>query len=271
MKIKSIISTRGIYSEPFWQIVWEWEDILAKELDIKINSISNNIVYRCSNSIFNPSNYSNSKKFIFEINPYYRMSHFPLNCCTKGIIPCVIDYFLPEISLNKFVKSLKNASPILISSAQAYTYLKKRVPYLKFEYFPLSLPDQYTFSPNMYRKKIYDIILIGRPDPILDGYLTRYEKERDNLKIVKRVIKNGSFLYYDNANNLIGNISDRTSYFNLIKKSKVFFYSTPGSSQEKETYGFNPVTPRFLEGLSAGAHPILRYTPNDNSSLKNYS
>ncbi len=42
------------------------------------------------------------------------------------------------------------------------------------------------------------------------------------------------------------------SYINLLRASKISFYSTPGiDGGEKRTGGFNPVTPRYLELLSA--------------------
>ena len=50
-----------------------------------------------------------------------------------------------------------------------------------------------------------------------------------------------------------------------MKKAKCAFYTTPGIDSEKVTYGFNQITPRFLELLASGCHIIARYVDNADS------
>lgn len=53
-----------------------------------------------------------------------------------------------------------------------------------------------------------------------------------------------------------------------MRASKVSFYSTPGlDGGEKRTGGFNPVTPRFLELLSAQCRLLGRYPKNEKTDF----
>jgi hypothetical protein len=52
----------------------------------------------------------------------------------------------------------------------------------------------------------------------------------------------------------------------ILKLCRIGFYSTPGiDGGEVRTGGFNPVTPRFLELLSAACRIIARYADNEDT------
>jgi hypothetical protein len=55
---------------------------------------------------------------------------------------------------------------------------------------------------------------------------------------------------------------------NLLRSSKISFYSTPGiDGGEIRTGGFNPVTPRYLELLSAQCLLLGKYPANEETNF----
>lgn len=265
MNLKRILSGRNVLTQHYWPIVWEWEDILAKELGLNLICSSHKLSYIWNLSRLSPSNYRDEMILNFDMGPKHRMDYQKLFKVTKGVIPCIIDYFLSDDELDVFVKTYKNARLVLISSAEVYHYLLRKGVDLPIEHFPLSLSDKYAIDCNHNVEKIYDIVLFGRTDPIFEGYLNLYLSSNSELNIVKRKIENGKFNYYDSNGNFVGDMSDRESYMKLTRKSKIFLYAPPGVNGEKPTNGFHQVTPRFLEGLAAGLHPIIHYIPNEDT------
>lgn len=53
----------------------------------------------------------------------------------------------------------------------------------------------------------------------------------------------------------------------LMRKSRVMLYSIPGIDGDRETNGFHPVTPRFLESIACGCNLLLRYEENSDTDF----
>ncbi|OON67485.1 hypothetical protein B0919_17790 [Hymenobacter sp. CRA2] len=79
---------------------------------------------------------------------------------------------------------------------------------------------------------------------------------------------NGEFYYESNKNGIIGKFQSREKYLELLRASRISFYSTPGiDGGEVRTGGFNPVTPRYLELLSAQCRLIGKYPDNEETEF----
>jgi hypothetical protein len=61
----------------------------------------------------------------------------------------------------------------------------------------------------------------------------------------------------------LGQLTNRESFLNLLRKSKISLLSTPGLDADVErTGGFSPVTPRFFESAACGCNLIGIYPEN---------
>lgn len=258
-----------------FDIIFEWEDIIAKALNC-------NIFFR-SNFEFEYDNFS--RKIYRKIHiPLYRL--FDLFDKKRGnillmfdgstkqqdgiynnprYIPCLIDYFLDENMYSNFLRAYKNNKLVLVSSREVYEYLVRKNCPIKVEYFPLSLPDYYKTN-EIYNKK-YDLIIAGRVNPLLSDYVNRYEGEYPNLRILRRKYEDGHFKYYLSANGEEVSVGDtREQYINLLRQSKIALYTTPGMDGTRpDANGWNQVTPRFLEEVAAQCHIIARFPKNPDT------
>jgi len=265
MKIAQIESQRQFNNLQYWQIVYDWENIIASHFNIevkqrsKLNHYLTQIIPHFSNS---------GLRLIFDMGTRFRRV-IPLLRAKSDMIPLIIDFWCNDAEIPSFVKAYKKAPLVLVSSRQAYDYImSKNVP-LRIEHLPLSIPDdliQASYKP--FEQKKYDLVLAGRPSRVFMGYLERYKKDNPGLKIVTRKWVDNKSIFYGPDGEMLVVADSREQYLELIRDSKVFLYSTPGIDDDKRTNGFSQVTPRFLEGVSAGCNMLLRYP--DNSDVRYY-
>ncbi|MEY8267057.1 hypothetical protein AALA79_11885 [Lachnospiraceae bacterium 64-25] len=255
-----------------FDIIFEWEDILAKGLKCSV-------IYR-SNFEFKFDEYCRKLYKIIPI-PFYRLFNMTdarrgqevllFDASTKrqdGIynhkryIPCLIDYFLSEEMYPDFLKAYKNNSLVLVSSREVYEYLLKKDCPFKIAHFPLSLSDQY-LTDEVFEKE-YDLVVAGRENPLLMEYVERYEKDHPDAKIIRRKYVDGHFSYYVSSTGAEVSCGDsRQEYMSLLRKSRIALYTTPGMDGTRpDANGWNQVTPRFLEEIAAQCHIIARYPDN---------
>lgn len=259
MKITSIKSQRTFRQEKYWQIVHRWEDILSKELDVPLISHSKEI-----HMITEIISSKKKKSLVFDMIPNQRMNNrfFTTN---KSIIPYIIDFWCTEDQIPAFIDAYNKAPLVLISSKEVYEYLKKIKSSLNIQHLALSIPDEDAkVTTKPFTEKKFDLVVAGRTSEIWNKWITLYGSIHPDFKVVRRKIINGTFAFeYDGK--IICNTDSRSAYLNLLSESKVFIYSTPGMDGEKETNGFHPVTPRFMEGLTGGCNMILRYPDNPDT------
>ena len=255
-----------------FDIVFEWEDILSKELSSEILTRS-------------PLEFSFDEKARkiyqkFRI-PIYRLFQLAdvkrgknilmFDASTKrqdGIynsfryIPCIIDYFLDEKGYLQFLKAYKKNPLVLISSKEVYDALVEKKCPLNIDFFPLSIPDYY--KTEVVYKKEYDLIIAGRINPLLAEYVEKYEKDYPKMQIIKRKYVDDHFVYFNSATGEdVGFGDSREEYNELLQKSKIALYTTPGMDETRtDANGWNQVTPRFLEEIVAQCHIIARYPKN---------
>jgi hypothetical protein len=183
-----------------------------------------------------------------------------------NIIPLIIDFYIRE-NLLDFYRMYDKNRLILISSKEVFDFLIESGCKLPIKHLALSISDKYRLNTNPISSRCYDVVLMGRQNPILEEYLIKYEKSHPSLKVVRRRQVDGQFIYSTSDGENLGNIDTREKYMNLMCQSKVGLYATPGlDGGEKRTNGFNQVTPRLLEYIVSGCHVIARYP--DNSDTK---
>lgn len=190
------------------------------------------------------------------------------NCLLdKNTIPIVIDFWLKEEDLQSFYDAYKNCPLVLITSKEVYDFLVFNNCPLPIEHWPLSLPDSIEIKSE---EKIFDFCFIGRKDPFFVNCLTIYSKKHPNFEYVVNSDDINHRIYHTNKGRFIAKDLGRDTYFDIIRKSKICTYTTPGYDESKKvTDSFNQVTPRVLEILSGGCYILGRYP--DNPDTKYYS
>ncbi|GHT51348.1 hypothetical protein AGMMS49982_08540 [Bacteroidia bacterium] len=259
MKIKT---ERKIQTWPSWDLVYEWEDQFQKELDAPFVYTKRHERYiNCIHwNVFSFS-YSNDYEFMWNMGVLIKHSRYN----RANILPAIIDFHLSQYQLNKFYKAYKKIPFILISSLEVVDFLRENNCPKQIYHFPLSLPDKYKITPTTRFEKEFDLVLMGRTNIVFDGYLKKYVEKHQNFTYVYEQQGN-KFHYFTSKGEYIGNINNRKSYIELMRKSKIWLYSTPGiDGGEERTKGFNQVTPKFLELLSCGCHVIVRYKKNSDT------
>ncbi|MBR3696356.1 MAG: glycosyltransferase family 1 protein, partial [Akkermansia sp.] len=138
-----------------------------------------------------------------------------------------------------------------------------------FKHLALSLPDTWRITPDSHFEKKVDIIIgIGRNSPVMDGFLKRYIAEHPDMTYASPVMEDGKRVFYSNKGEYLGLSKTREDYKNIIRKARCFIYTTPGiDGGEVRSKGYNQVTPRFLEHISAGCNPVLRYKANPDTDF----
>ena len=97
-----------------------------------------------------------------------------------------------------------------------------------------------------------------------------YNVEKGKKKSSNRFFLNNDDIenreYQTNKGLFIGKDTGRESYLDIIKKSKISVYSTPGVDKAKNVAGrFNQVTPRVLELISGGCYVLGHYPDNPDT------
>lgn len=265
-----LITKRRYIYHPSWHIVYEWEEDIYNNLQIPLSLDDKNLYSKipkgkgklydilCKiDNLYSRKRKSSDNAFFFLMNIF---DYFPVYPCARNIsIPYIIDFFVDEDKLAYFYTKFKKCPLVLVSSFEAYNFLKERKCLLNVKCIPLSLSDRYKISSEYIEKK-YDVIALGRTNPILMEFLETYLKENPNVEFVYQKNSNkGDYAYYSTKTGKIGEANSRADYMEILGKSKIALYSTPGMDNSRSTNGFNPVTPKFLELISKQCHIIARY------------
>ena len=282
MKLKYLYSRREIETEVFYDIVFEWEDILKQELFLKSRYYDDNMSDLGGGKMLRISiirkliRRSELLKRIFSLKAIGLK--FDMSPVTKArynseyIVPWIIDFFWEEGRFKEFNDAYKEHPLVLISSKEVYDKLKANseiVRDVNYKHMALSISDEYKIDKDTKYAKEYDVVLMGRTNPVLENYFYQYAAEHPELKYAYRKIEGDDFNYYAVENGkerLIGAINSREQYIDLMRKTRIGLYCTPDIDTDHErAHGYNQVTPRFLEWISSGAHVIARYVPNPDT------
>lgn len=276
--IRHLLSKRAFESDVWFQIVWEWENEILAHCKYKLHSPKKykvaspdnryDRIIRGANLLGYPF-FRRGYTLSLELTAYpIRPAEFP-----RDTIPWYIDYFLSHEGSKSFVNSLDRVPFALVSSREVYETIVSidRDATKKVRHLGLSLPNIWMPKDiSEWANKDYDLILMGRLPDVFSKYLSIFLEKYPETKVGLKRIENGHFNYYSSSDpsKLIGSADTRAQYMSLMKRSKAFLYSTPGIENPSRTAGFNQVTPRFLEALSCGCHPVMMYT--DNADTRYY-
>ncbi|WP_026520201.1 hypothetical protein [Butyrivibrio sp. FCS006] len=259
MDLHQIYSRRNISGQNYAQpIIYEWEDVIASEMNIPITQYPT--IYRVINKLGIHNTLCGPMKHTFRFVVNGRDYDEPMN--NKYVIPCIIDFFERDNQLQEFYNKHSKNKIVLLSSPFDYEYLKENNCPLNIGLFAYSLSDKYAISKKKPEKK-YDIVLTGRQDPLLYSFFLEYIKRHPDVTYVKRgqeldndVSKTKN--YYLNGIECIGSIDTREDFMKLQSQGRVTLYGVQGYLGGY-TKGFYHMTPHFLEIIACGCHVIARY------------
>lgn len=264
MRLTRIDSTNA--RQPSWQIVKEWDEMIAKELQLPIRKDCRPI--RWIKSRLNEHGLSWIYRALFintNLNLRFIMGADTKKVCdvNKYTIPVIIDFWLQDKDLKGFYESYSHAPLVLLTNKEAYDFLKAHDCPLPIEHWPLSFPDQYALSKEVLTRKDYEFTIIGRPNPFFVRLLDEYCKRHSDFEYI---MNNGDIdhrEYVTNRGRFIAKDTGRKSYLDVIRRTKISCYSTPGVDEGKHgSNGYNQVTPRLFEMLCNGCQVIGHYPQN---------
>jgi hypothetical protein len=286
MNIAAILSSRAFEYNPSYQLIFEWEEDLGRELEVPvidakpvyrkaiINRATKKIVNRLGsgamvrlNNLVEQFSARNRRglNLVFELY----VAAEPNFTTSAQAVPIMVDFW-KHTDLANFYHTYRDCKLVLVSSLEAFNFLKENHCPLAIGHLGLSLSDRYRLMPGVTYQKEYDILLAGRlnirTNQRLRDYLETYILKYPDTEYLYQQEIDGEFYYVSNKRGTIGKFQTREEYMRLLRASKISFYSTPGlDGGEKRTGGFNPVTPRYLELLSAQCLLLGRYPDNEET------
>lgn len=270
--LKAIQSQRAYTNYPSFKIVYEWEDILAKGLNVPIQQESGfkfKIFRRFENNGLVELYHSFVPKRDLKLR-FVMQAKSEKQCVLDcNTIPVIIDFWLEEKDLEGFYAAYKHCPLVLVTSAEVVEFLKKNNCPLPIEHWPLSYPDIYKMDVEDMKEKIYDFCIFGRPNPFFIRLLDEYCTKHPDFTYIhsEGTEKNRSFV--DHTGKVVMVDTGRQSYLDMIGKTKISCYTTPGIDESKKITGrFNQVTPRLFEMLTNGCSVIGHYP--DNADTRYY-
>lgn len=263
----SILSGRNLPNRnASWQIVYEWENIVSETIGLRLeketafHSKFFAVLKKFNLQSLANFDFNNSKKLYFlsitntDWSPYYN----------HNTIPVVIDFWLKDEQIPSFYKVIKKVPLLLVTSREVYNKLKPNCP-VPIEHWPLSFPDYYKIQPSMTFDKKYDFSFIGRPNPFFVRLLDKYCETHPSFSYIMNFGEKGDRYYATNRGEFVAKDEGRQSYLDMISKTKISCYTTPGVDEAKKgANGYNQVTPRVFEMLCNGCHVIGHYPMSDD-------
>jgi len=275
--LQSILTDRHYQTWPSWQIVYEWEDELSDLFQLALSNtppLPSNFIHSTFKRFDNrflqgylEHSLRRLQKPSSALSLYFEMYMKPYKCFSNEVstVPVLIDFWL-QADVKVLRKMYAHCPYLLVTNLEVLHFLKKHQFANKLIHFPMTLPSKYMLNGNEMFDKKYDIVVAGRKNSVLWEYLLRYEKQHPEIEYLYQVEQEGELYYRSNKQGIIGKFQSREEYIGLLQSAKAAFYATPGMDAGAErTAGFNPLTPRFLELLSAGCHVLARYPDTEET------
>lgn len=262
-KLKYIWSYWNGNKYPSHKIVFEWEEILAQQLNLKIRR-GNWFVDKYHRafekydltSLYHALCIKKSLKldFIMCAQLYKKCEY------NKNTIPVIIDYWLDDKEIPAFTEVFKNCPLVLLTNKEVYDILKENKCQLNIEHWPLSFPDYYELKKKDIPDKQYEFTVIGRPNPFFIRLLDKYCENHSDFTYLMNNGEINNRKYINHLGEVVADGNTREDYLNMIKRTKISCYTTPGMDEAKsDTSRFNQVTPRLFEMLANGCMVIGHY------------
>lgn len=261
-RLTHIISERKMPHAASFQIVYEWEDIISRELKIPV--VSYGKIYHKFQRLVEKTKMVNIYHHITRHSDiglqYVMAANIEPKCDNSpNIIPVIIDFWLDDSLIKAFIQSYRNVPLMLVTNREVYDLLLSYPSPFPIEHWPLSYPDQYIENCAEYEKK-YDFCLFGRPNPFFVRFLKLYEENHKGFSFIQNNGNINNRQYVNSRGEIVSRDTGRASYLNMIKQTRVSCYTTPGIDEsKKETGRYNQVTPRLFELLGNGCQVIGHY------------
>lgn len=264
-KLLQVYSQRKTSHWPSFKIVYEWEDIIARQMNLEI--VSDSALWK---KYYRRYEKNGITELYHRLLPHkslrldFLMEAKPLPSCryNKNSIVVIIDFWLTEKDLPLFYKYYRHIPLLLLTNLEAYEFLRAHDCPIPIAHWPLSYPDQYVLNEDILDEKVYDFCLFGRPNPLFVHFQEEYARRHPNFNYIITTGTEKDREYRTANGTLICKDAGRTSYYDMIRHTRVSCYSTPGVDSAKNMGdSYNQVTPRLFEMLCNGCKVIGHY-PN---------
>lgn len=260
---KSIISTRKINKAACYDIIYEWEDVIAKELGAKIQPIK-----WIDHKFWSKLSYLTPNYKVRTQNLAYNLSiGFILNVSElryvykRNIIPIFLDVW-NDSQIMQILNKMGRKATFFLTSNDVYERTKKLSLSTGALYCPLSIPD--TWQSVTCPPKTIDVVQVGRRNQVLHDYMLMYIKSNPCCEYVysTRGTSLGELRYTSNLRGDIGPLKNRIDYKNLLQSARISLVSSPAvDNSRSNANGIDFPTPRFYESAIANCHLVGRYGP----------
>ena len=184
----------------------------------------------------------------------------PQTIIGRNTVLAIIDFWLKDNEIPKFIESYKDVCIMLLTNKEVYDKLCSYNCSFPIMHWPLSLPDNNRFDRDSNYIKDIDFCTFGRVNPFFIRMLNRYCESHPGFTYVYSKGKASDRSYFNSKGDFIIKDTGRASYIDMMRRTKITCYSTPGIDESKrETDMYNQVTPRVLEMLSNGCMVIGHY------------
>lgn len=249
---RCIVSNRGCSDWPSWQMIYEWEDILARELGTRI--IDYDEWDRTRDAEHPDSGYE-----LCIIMLPGALDRFP---CYSRFVPVVMDVWRKDIE--HFIQQIVPMELVFVTSLEAFRMLQDR-GCRQVAYLPYSFPDQYLLEEPP--EKDIDIIQFGRTNPVLDDYMGQLLQHFPHLNYVTTVHHQGALFFHSSRFGLLEVSDTRSKFITMLRRSSISLVSTAGMDGSRDTGGFDPISPRFYESIGCFCRLIGRFPETDEFEL----
>lgn len=274
LPLAELYTTRHTQCQPWYQIVWEWEDDIAAVLGLtmrdcpplRLDQVAGYLPIAPLLQQLPKYRNAPAVAYVMGLSPRRRFSFYN----SPRIVPWIIDYFLPDDALPRFEQQFSRCPLVLVSSREAYERLQSLGCRLPIRHCALSISDRYHLDADKSFDKQVDLFVAGRLNKVLDTFLLRYVDEHPDFEYVgiKTTTDGGIYdrHFVSSHGRDFGSGNTREEYLNMLRASRSALYATPGiDTDQSRARGYNQVTPRFLEYLACGCHVIARYTDNPDT------
>lgn len=275
VKITRIISLRGNANKAFYDVCYEWENILSEKMNAAIRCFKPyKFFYRRAVGKAFPNSYSLKQNLdSTNLSVYFVMYTKASKYYTKvNGIPIFLDVWSEE-ELNILMRKTEGLQLYYVTSLDVLRKIKEKKADAAARYMPLSVSDQY-FSSNFikYKEKAIDVIQLGRRNPILHEYMMQYISENPEIEYLY-AIPDGNLKYISTKRGSIGKLNTREEFIRTLASSRVSLVSSPAIDHSRkdieEQFGVDCPTPRFYESAVLGCAMVGRYTMNEEMKKQN--
>lgn len=152
----------------------------------------------------------------------------------NNIVPVIIDFWLDDKDIPSFIKAYKGIRLLLVINREVYIKLREFGCPFPVEHWPLSILDQYSINEESRFKKDIDFCIFGRTNPFFVELLDKYCETHPEFVYVSSKGFSSNRSYYTNKGESLPFDSSRDFYIDLIKRTKISCYSTPGIDESKK-------------------------------------